>query len=73
MIDVGYKNFVVKQNISLILKPYTIKSKRLINEAKLNNKLIDCTHGNKIGVLLFLDTRHLILSPLKHSSLLKKN
>jgi len=72
MVDVGFKNFVTKKHISLLIKPYTIKAKWLIKEAKLNSKLIDCTQGKKIGVLILLNSRHLILSPLKHSSLSRK-
>ena len=72
LIDVGFKNYIIGKSIVSILKPNTAKAKRLINEATLNNKLIDCTQGKKTTVLILLLTRHLVLSNLKYSSILKR-
>lgn len=72
LIDVGFKNYIVAKSIVSIIKPNTAKAKRLINEATLNNKLIDCTQGKKTSVLILLLTRHLVLSNLKYTSIIKR-
>ena len=69
---VGFKNYVDKDRILLVMPPNTSKAKRIIKEALLSRKLINCTNGRKTGSLLILNTYHLILSPLKCSSLNKK-
>jgi regulator of extracellular matrix RemA (YlzA/DUF370 family) len=72
MFDVGFKNFVDRDRILLIMRPNSSKAKRIIKEALLSRKLINCTNGRKTGSLLILNTYHLILSPLKFSSLNKR-
>ena len=72
MLDVGFKNFIDKDRIILIMPPNSSKAKRIIKEALLSRKLINCTNGRKAGSLLVLNTYHLILSPLKSSSINKK-
>ena len=72
MFDVGFKNYIDKDRILLIMPPNSSKAKRIIKEALLSRKLINCTNGRKTGSLLVLNTYHLILSPIKYSSLNKK-
>jgi extracellular matrix regulatory protein A len=72
LLDVGFKNYVVNDSIYSVIKPNSAKAKRLINEATLNNKLIDCTQGKKTLTILLLTTRHLVLSSLKYSSIIKR-
>jgi regulator of extracellular matrix RemA (YlzA/DUF370 family) len=72
LIDVGFKNYIAAKSIVSIIKPNTSKAKQLINEATLNNKLIDCTQGKKTSVLILLLTRHLVLSNLKYTSIIRR-
>ena len=72
MFDVGFKNYIDKNRIIHIMPPNSSKAKRIIKEALLSRKLINCTNGRKTGSLLVLNTYHLILSPLKCSSINKK-
>ncbi len=72
MIDVGFKNYVDKDRILFVIPPNTSKAKRIIKEALLSRKLINCTNGRKTSSILILNTYHLILSPLKCSSIKNK-
>ena len=49
MFDVGFKNFIDKDRILLIMPPNSSKAKRIIKEALLSRKLINCTNGRKTG------------------------
>lgn len=69
MIDVGYKNFIIKKRIKTILKPHSARAKWLKREALAGRTLIDCTQGRKTNSLLILDSNHLILSPIHFQTL----
>ncbi len=72
MIDVGFKNFIRGNRITFILKPGSTKVKWLIKEALASRKIINCTQGKKVGSILILSTSHLVLSPLKYTSIIKR-
>lgn len=72
MLDVGFKNYVDKDRVLFVLPPNTTKAKRIIKEALLSRKLINCTGGRKVNSILVLKTYHIVLSPLKCSSIKNK-
>ena len=72
MLDIGFKNYIDSKRIVAVFPTNSSKSKWLIKEAILSRKLINCTHGKKASSILILNTDHLVLSPLKHSSILKR-
>jgi extracellular matrix regulatory protein A len=72
MLDVGFKNYIRHDYITEIIKPSTSSAKMLSNEAIINKRVIDCTHGKKTKTLLLLKTRHLVLSAVKYSYFEKK-
>jgi extracellular matrix regulatory protein A len=72
MFDVGYKNYIDKDRILAVMPPNSSKAKRIIKEAQISRRLINCTNGRKTGSILLLKTSHLILSPLKCSVLNKR-
>lgn len=72
MLDVGFKNYVDKDRILFVIPPNTSKAKRIIKEALLSRKLINCTNGRKVNSILVLNTYHMVLSPLKCSSIKNK-
>jgi len=72
MIDIGFKNYIDINKIVSLLSPLSANARWLIKEATAANKLINCTHGKKVGTIITLETRHCILSALKSSSIIKK-
>lgn len=72
MIDVGFKNYIRANRINFLLKPGSTKVKWLIKEALAGRRIINCTQGKKVGSILILNTSHLVLSPLKYSSIIKR-
>ena len=55
MINVGFGNSVVAARILAVVNPKSSPMKKLKEEAKLNNKLIDVTEGRRTRSIIILD------------------
>lgn len=70
-LNVGFNNFVNLDKIIAIISPDSAPSKRMIQNYKENNLLIDATSGRKTrGIVILSDDRILLssLSPLALTS-----
>ena len=65
MINVGFGNTVVAGRVLAVVNPKSSPMKKLREEAKLNNKLIDVTEGRRTRSIIILDTQHVILSSVQ--------
>ncbi len=63
-INVGYGNMVAAERIVLIAAPDSAPVKRLLQDAKDDNRAIDLTCGKRTRAVLVTDTDHVILSAL---------
>ncbi len=63
-IGIGFGNIVIDERIIGIINPDSASSKRLKEEAKLQNKLIDATYGRKTRALIITDSNHVIMSAI---------
>jgi regulator of extracellular matrix RemA (YlzA/DUF370 family) len=63
-INIGFGNVVNKDRIVSIMAPDTVPAKRLINDTRALNKLIDATSGRKTRSILIMDTGHIIICGL---------
>ncbi len=63
-INVGYGNMVAAERIVLIAAPDSAPVKRLLQDAKDDNRAIDLTCGKRTRAVLITDTDHVILSAL---------
>jgi regulator of extracellular matrix RemA (YlzA/DUF370 family) len=72
MLDIGFKNYVKIERIVSVIPSKTTKARWIIKEALANRKVVNCTHGSKTKSIIILDSRHIILSNLKSSSILKR-
>ncbi|WP_372713103.1 extracellular matrix/biofilm biosynthesis regulator RemA family protein [Ilyobacter sp.] len=63
-INIGFGNMVVDDRIVGIIAPDSAPSKRLKDEAKTQNKLIDATFGRKTRALIITDSDHVIMSAI---------
>lgn len=63
-INIGFGNMVVDERIVGIIAPDSAPSKRLKDEAKTQNKLIDATFGRKTRALIITDSDHIIMSAI---------
>ena len=64
----GLGNVVNSSRIVSIVSPESAPVKRLITEARNNNKLIDATYGRKTRAVIICDSDHVVLSPVEHDN-----
>lgn len=64
-LNIGYGNAVSVDKIVAIVGPGSAPIKRIIQDAKDSNKLIDATYGRKTRAVIITDSNHVILSALQ--------
>jgi len=65
LINIGFGNSVNKDRIIAAVSPETAPIKRLVQDAKDQNRVIDVTCGRKTRTVIITDSDHVILSALK--------
>lgn len=80
LLNIGFGNTVVAERVVAIVSPNSSPMKRLKDEARDGNRLIDVTQGRKTRSIIVTDSNHVILSSvqvetisLRFSSLLQKS
>lgn len=63
-LNIGFGNMVMESRIIAIINPDSAPSKRLRDEAKMQNRLIDATLGRKTKTLIVTDSNHVIMSAI---------
>lgn len=63
-VGIGFGNIVIDDRIIAIVNPDSAPSKRLKEEAKSQQKLIDATYGRKTRALIITDSGHVIMSAI---------
>jgi len=69
LINIGFGNAVVAERVIAVITPMSASGKRLREEAKDNNMLIDATHGRKTRAIIVMDSNHVILSAMQPETL----
>ncbi len=69
LINIGYGNVVQANRIISIINPDSASSKRLRNEAKESQMLIDATQGRKTRGIIITDSNHVILTAMQPETL----
>ena len=72
MINVGFGNTVVSSRILAIVKPNSSPMKKLKDEAKSSNRLIDVTEGRRTRSIIILDSNHVVLSSVQRETLTQR-
>jgi regulator of extracellular matrix RemA (YlzA/DUF370 family) len=65
LINIGFGNAVVAERVIAVITPLSASGKRIREEAKGNNLLIDTTHGRKTRAIIIMDSNHVILSAMQ--------
>ena len=64
-VNIGLGNLVATERIIAIIDPYSAPVKRLIKDARTDNKLIDATYGRKKRAVIITDSDHIIVTSLQ--------
>ena len=64
LINIGFGNLVAAHRLLAVVSPDSAPIKRVIQEARDRQMLIDASYGRKTASVLLMDTDHVILSAL---------
>lgn len=69
LINIGFGNAVASDRVIAIISPDSAPVKRIIQEARDKNFLIDATYGRRTRAVLIMDSNHVVLSALVHETI----
>ncbi len=72
LINIGFGNAVVASRVLAVTNPKSSPMKKLKDEAKENNRLIDVTEGRRTRSIIILDSNHLILSSVQPETIMQR-
>ena len=64
-INIGFNNMIAANRIIALIGPDSAPSKRLIQEAKDEGRVLDCTSGRKTRSVIVTDSDHVVLSAIQ--------
>ena len=65
LINIGFGNIVSANRVIAIVSPESAPIKRIIQEARDAQRLIDATYGRRTRAVLIMDSDHVILSAVQ--------
>ena len=65
LINIGFGNAVSAERVIAVITPQSASGKRIREEAKENELLIDATHGRKTRAIIIMDSSHVVLSAMQ--------
>ncbi|MBT4365466.1 MAG: DUF370 domain-containing protein [Desulfobacterales bacterium] len=69
LLNIGFGGSVVAERIVAIISPNSAPMKRLKDEAKEENRLVDATHGRRTRSIIIMDSNHIILSAIQSETI----
>ena len=65
LINIGFGNAVASERVIAVITPQSASGKRIREEARESNMLIDATHGRKTRAIVIIDSNHIILTAMQ--------
>ena len=62
LINIGFGNTVIFHRVVAVVMPGSAPMKRLREDARNSQRLVDATHGRKTRSIIITDSNHVILS-----------
>ena len=62
LINIGFGNAVSSARVIAVITPQSASGKRMRDDAKESNMLIDATHGRKTRAIIVMDSNHIVLT-----------
>ncbi|MDR3714085.1 MAG: DUF370 domain-containing protein [Puia sp.] len=72
LLNIGFGNTVIANRVVAIVSPASAPMKRLKEDAKLGNKLIDATMGRRTRSIIVTDSDHVILSGVQAETIAQR-
>lgn len=71
-INIGFGNALPAERIVTILNPDSAPVKRLVQEARQEQVLLDATYGRRTRAVIVTDSDHVVLSSIQPETLLQR-
>ena len=71
-LNIGFNNFVIDEHVISIIVPDTAPSRRLREDAKNRDALIDATAERKTRAIIIMDNGFIILSSVNVETLIQR-
>ena len=68
-INIGFNNMIAANRIIALIGPDSAPSKRLIQEAKDEGRVLDCTSGRRTRAVIVTDSDHVVLSAIQKETI----
>lgn len=68
-LNIGFQNMVSLSRVIAIVAPDSAPIKRVVSEAKKENRLIDATCGRPTRAVIVTDSDHIVLSTVQPETL----
>jgi len=65
LLNIGFGSTLVAERVVAILSPNSAPMKRLKDDAKEDQRLVDATHGRRTRSIIVLDSNHIVLSAIQ--------
>ena len=65
LLNIGFGNFVVASRVVAIVSPASSPMRRLREDARAENRLVDATQGRKTRSIIITDSNHVVLSGIQ--------
>jgi extracellular matrix regulatory protein A len=65
LLNIGFGNTVVADRVVAIVSPNSAPMKRLKDDAKKEQRLIDATQGRRTRSIIVMDSNHIVLSAIQ--------
>ncbi len=65
LINIGFRNIVSANRVVAIVSPESAPIKRIIQDAREGNVLIDATYGRRTRSVIVTDSGHVVLSAIQ--------
>lgn len=72
LINVGFGNTIVSDRIVAIVSPSSAPMKRLKDDARDNERLVDATQGRRTRSIIITDSNHVILSAVQADTIAQR-
>ncbi len=71
-LNIGFNNFVIDEHVISIIVPDTAPARRLREDSKNRDSLIDATAGRKTRAIIIMDNGFIILSAVNVETLIQR-
>lgn len=72
LVNIGFGNVISSERVIAVISSESAPIKRIISEAREDNRLIDATFGRRTRSVIVMDSDHIILSPVQPETIAER-